>query len=98
MTAVPYFLLKTFSMNPFQGQYPKSAVKINATPINPTTQGATPEKKKAAMIKTIPAIARKMTSPPTTFFRVTTGFISHLLWDMNLQHKNPISPEKRGSV
>jgi hypothetical protein len=95
---VPHFLLKTFSINPFQGQYPKRAVKINITPINPTTQRAIPEKKKAAMIKTIPAIDRKMISLPTTFFLVTIGFISHLLLGKNLQHKDPISPEKWGPV
>jgi hypothetical protein len=39
-------LLKTFSVNPFQGQYPNIAVRINAAPIHSTTQRKIPSKGK----------------------------------------------------
>jgi len=36
------YLLKTFSINPFQGQYPNTPVRMNAMPINPMTQRKIP--------------------------------------------------------
>ena len=69
----PSFLLKTFSISPFQGQYPNIAVRINTTPISPTTQHKTPSMEKAKIIKMIPMIERKIASAPLTFFVLTTG-------------------------
>jgi len=42
-----FSLPKTFSMNPFHGQYPNIAIRINATVTNPTTQRKIPSVKEA---------------------------------------------------
>jgi hypothetical protein len=55
-------------MNPFQGQYLNIAVRINTTPINPTTQRKIPSMKKAKIIKITPMIERKIASALPTFF------------------------------
>jgi hypothetical protein len=68
-------LLKTFSINPFQGQYPNRAVRINTIPINPTTQRKIPSMKKAKIIKMTPMIERKIVSALPTFFVLTTDSI-----------------------
>jgi hypothetical protein len=70
----PHYLLKTFSMNPFQGQYPNMAVRIVATPMNPKIHRKTPEMKKARIINIVPMIKRKIPSPFPTFFTFTAGF------------------------
>jgi hypothetical protein len=69
-------LLKTFSMNPFQGQYPNMAVSITTTPANPTIHLKTPEMKKARMINRTPKINRKIPSPFPIFFTFIAGFPS----------------------
>jgi hypothetical protein len=46
-------------------------VRINATPINPTTQRKTPSMEKAEIIRMIPMIERKIASAPLTFFVLT---------------------------
>jgi hypothetical protein len=61
-------LLKTFSINPFQGQYPNIAVKITTTPINPRIQRSIPEVEIAEIIKITPRTYRKIVSPLATFF------------------------------
>jgi hypothetical protein len=61
------FLLKTFSINPFQGQYPNIAVRINPTPINPIIHRKIPEMKKTRSIDKTPMIKRKILSPFPTF-------------------------------
>jgi hypothetical protein len=73
-------LLKTFSINPFQGQYPNIAVRINTTPINPTTQRKIPSMKKAKIIKMTPMIERKIASALPTFFVLTTDSIFFSLY------------------
>jgi hypothetical protein len=72
-------LLKTFSMNPFQGQYPNRLVRINATPINPRTHRKPPGVKKAIIIKMIPMTDRKIPSPLPTFLIFTNDSISSSL-------------------
>jgi hypothetical protein len=67
------FLLKTFSVNPFQGQYPNIAVGITATPMNPSIHPEIPEIKKAKAIKTAPMTNRKILSPVPTFIILTTN-------------------------
>jgi len=69
-------LLKTFSINPFQGQYPNMAVRTTTTPTNPRIHGKNPEMKKARIIKITPMINRKTPSPLPTFFTFTAGFTS----------------------
>jgi len=64
-------LLKTFSINPFQGQYPNILVRISATPITPRPHRKTPEMKKPKIIKLIPITDRKAASPLPTFFIFT---------------------------
>jgi hypothetical protein len=66
-------LPKTFSINPFQGQYPIRAVRIKNTPINPRTHRKTPEMKKTMIIKITPMTDRKIVSPPLTFFILNMG-------------------------
>jgi hypothetical protein len=61
-------LLKTFSINPFQGQYPNRAVRITTTPTNPRTHRKTPEIRKVRIIKITPMTDRKIASPLPTFF------------------------------
>jgi hypothetical protein len=68
-------LLKTFSINPFQGQYPNIAVRIIATPTNPRTHRENPEIRKAKIIKTTPMINRKIPSPLPTFLTLTKDSI-----------------------
>jgi hypothetical protein len=73
----PYFLssslLKTFSINPFHGQYPKIAVTINATPINPIIQLSIPWMKKVNSIKMAPMTIRKIASFVATFLVLAIG-------------------------
>jgi hypothetical protein len=69
-------LLKTFSMNPFQGQYPNMAVRITTTPTNPRIHRKTPEMKKATMINITPMIDRTTPSPLPTFFTFMADFSS----------------------
>jgi hypothetical protein len=61
-------LLKTFSINPFQGQYPNTAVRIITTPINPRIHRRNPETKIAEISKITPRADRKIASPLPTFF------------------------------
>jgi hypothetical protein len=63
----PSSLLKTFSVNPFQGQYPNIAVRIIATPISPSISPENPEKRKAEAIKIPATTNRKTLSPLPTF-------------------------------
>jgi hypothetical protein len=60
-------LLKTFSIKPFQGQYPNILVRINATPIIPRIHRKPPGMKKEKIIKIIPMTERKIPSPLPTF-------------------------------
>jgi hypothetical protein len=69
----PSSLLKTFSMNLFQGQCLNIAVRMNTTPINPTTQCKAPSMKKVQMIKTTPIMNRKTASDVVTFFVLIVG-------------------------
>jgi hypothetical protein len=69
-------VLKTFSINPFQGQYPNILVRIHATPIIPRTQRKPPGVKKAKIIKRIPMTDRKIPSPLPTFLILTNDSIS----------------------
>jgi hypothetical protein len=71
-------LLKTFSINPFHGQYPKRAVTMNTTPINPTTHRMIPSMEKAKMTKMTPMIERKIASILPTFFVLIKGCIGFL--------------------
>ncbi len=71
-----YYLLKTFSTNPFQGQYPNMAVRITTSPIGPRIHRKTPEMKKAMIINTTPMVKRKTPSPFSTFFVFTVVFSS----------------------
>ncbi|OGP89288.1 MAG: hypothetical protein A2157_10275 [Deltaproteobacteria bacterium RBG_16_47_11] len=64
-------LLKTFSINPFQGQYPKKAVRRTATPISPRIHLNTPETKKERIIQITPMTSRETASPLATFFILT---------------------------
>ena len=68
-------LLKTFSINPFQGQYPNRAVIMNTTPIIPTTHRKIPSMEKAKMTKMTPMIERKIASILPTFFVLIMGSI-----------------------
>jgi hypothetical protein len=68
-------LLKTFSINPFHGQYPKRAVIMNTTPINPTTHRKIPSMEKAKLTKITPMIERKTASILPTFFVLIIGSI-----------------------
>jgi hypothetical protein len=63
-------------MNPFQGQYPNSAVRITTAPINPITHRKTPEVKKTRMIRITPVKKRNIASPFPTFFTLATDSIS----------------------
>jgi len=78
------FLLKTFSINPFQGQYPNIAVRIITTPTNPRTHRKTPEMKKAKIIKITPMTDRKIASPLPTFFIFATGSMFPSLFQVPL--------------
>jgi hypothetical protein len=82
------FLLKTFSVKPFQGQYPKIAVRINIAPINPATQRTTPSMEKAKTINMIPMITRKSASILPTFFVLTRGSIFLSLYCPGLNSKS----------
>jgi hypothetical protein len=68
-------LLKTFSINPFHGQYPKRAVIMNTTPITPTTHRKIPSMEKAKPTKMTPIIERKTASILPTFFVLIMGSI-----------------------
>jgi len=71
-----HYLLKTFSINPFQGQYPNMAVRITTSPIGPRIHRETPEVKKAMIISTTPMIKRKIPSPFPIFFVFIAAFSS----------------------
>jgi hypothetical protein len=55
-------------------------VRINTTPMNPTTQRKTPSMEKAKIIKMIPMTERKIASAPLTFLALTTGSIFFSLY------------------
>jgi len=83
-----FSLLKTFSTIPFQGQYPKKAVKIKAAPIRPSTSPGSPETRKATTIKTAPRTIRKTASPRFTFFTLvieTMSICPQIFVDVRLQ-------------
>jgi hypothetical protein len=61
-------------MNSFQGQCPKMAVRITATPTIPRIHRKSPEIRKARIINITPMISRKTPSPFPTFFTFTVGF------------------------
>jgi len=63
-----FSLLKTFSTIPFQGQYPKKAVRIKAAPIRPSTSPVSPDTRKPITIRITPRTVRKTASPRFTFF------------------------------
>ena len=71
-----YYLLKTFSIDAFQGQYPNMAVRMTTSPIGPRIHRKTPEVKKAMVINIIPIIKRIIPSPFPTFFAFTVLFSS----------------------
>jgi hypothetical protein len=83
-------LLKTFSINPFQGQYPNMAVRITTTPTNPRTHRKTPEMKKAKIINITPMIDRKTPSPLPTFFTFMVGFssLNSSCYDIHRRNQN----------
>jgi hypothetical protein len=68
-------LLKTFSINPFHGQYPNVLVRISPTPITPKTHRKPPEKKKAKIIRMTPITNREIASPLPTFLLGTNDSI-----------------------
>jgi hypothetical protein len=68
-------LLKTFSRNPFHGQYPNRAVIMNTMPINPTTHRRIPSMEKAKPTKMTPMMERITASILPTFFVLTMGSI-----------------------
>jgi hypothetical protein len=95
-----FSLLKTFSMNPFQGQYPNMAVRITTTPTHPRIHRKTPEMKKTRMINMTPMINRKIPSPFPTFFTFMAGFSPKKLvllmephgqspWYLHVLRRNP---------
>jgi hypothetical protein len=89
-------LLKTFSKNPFQGQNPNIAVRINTTPINPAIQREIPSMEKAKTIKMIPMIERKIASALPTFFVLIPGSM-FFLRPLIVKNKNPCFFEKKVS-
>jgi hypothetical protein len=70
------YLLKTFSMNPFQGQHPNMPVRTNAPPVTPEIHRKTPEMKKAKTINITPVINRGIPFPFLTFFILAAGVLS----------------------
>jgi hypothetical protein len=86
-------LLKTFSINPFQGQYPNIAVRIITTPINPRIHRKNPEIKIAKIIKMTPMTDRKIASPLPTFF----VFGIRPIFPPSVIKKNPFSSSEIGS-
>jgi hypothetical protein len=60
-------LLKTFSKNPFQGQYPTNAVSINETPAMMHRSFQKPDRKKANGMRMTPRTIRPVFSTPATF-------------------------------
>jgi hypothetical protein len=69
-------LLKTFSMNAFQGQYLKRAEITRIAPIKPTISQKIPETKKERTIRMLPKMERMIDSCFPTFFVLTTGSTS----------------------
>jgi hypothetical protein len=67
------FLPKTFSITPFQGQYPNRAVRMTTTPADPITHRKNPEVKKEKAINIPPMMIRKILSPFPTFFIFMVG-------------------------
>jgi hypothetical protein len=70
-----FSLLKTFSINPFHGQYPNIAVTINATPMNPIIQLGIPWMKKVNSTKMAPMTMRKIASFVATLLVLAIGFM-----------------------
>jgi hypothetical protein len=60
-------LLKTFSKNPFQGQYPTNAVRRNKTPAAINRGLQKPGRKKPNRIRMTPRTIRPVFSTPATF-------------------------------
>ena len=58
-----HFLLKTFSTNPFQGQYPTMAVSIKIPPTIMDSGFKNPARKKPKMTRITPIITRRIPSP-----------------------------------
>jgi hypothetical protein len=65
-----YFLLKTFSMKPFQGQYPTREVRIKQTPTTMDRGFQRPAREKPAGMRIAPKIIRATLSPFPTFFEI----------------------------
>ncbi len=65
-----HFLLKTFSMNPFHGQYPIKAVIINEAPIRMHRSVQTPVRRKLKGMSTTPTTIRTSFSPFATFLLI----------------------------
>ena len=63
-----YFLLKTFSTSPFQGQYPKQAVSTKKTPTTIDSGFQNPIREKPKGINATPSIIRMTRSILGTFF------------------------------
>ncbi len=66
-------LPKTFSKNPFHGQYLKRAERTMTTPINPTPSQKIPEMKKERTIRILPKMERTIDSCLPRFFLLTIG-------------------------
>jgi len=62
-----YFLLKTFSTNPFQGQYPTMAVSAKRQPMTMNSGFQNPVRKKPKRIRIMPRIPRRIPSPLPIF-------------------------------
>jgi len=62
-----YFLLKTSSINPFQGQYPTMAVTANRPPTIMDSGLQNPVRKRPKRIKAMPRTARRIPSSLPTF-------------------------------
>jgi len=66
-----HFLLKTFSINPFQGQYPTIAVSTKRPPTTMDSGFQNPARKKPKRISITPRITRSILSPLTTLLVIT---------------------------
>jgi hypothetical protein len=62
-----HFLLKTFSTNPFHGQYPMIAVNANMPPTTMEAGFQNPDRRKPHTMRTMPRTARRIPSPLPTF-------------------------------
>jgi hypothetical protein len=63
-----HFLLKTFSKNPFQGQYPTMAVSTKRPPTTKNSGFQNPARKRPKRMRISPKIMRRIPSPLATFF------------------------------